>query len=234
VSTPLVAGIVALLRSHAPYASAEDLERALTQTAIPVAGTQFGLVDAAAALRALGNPPPALRAAIVGDAIAGHTLQAFSGIWSGAGIAPTFEWERCAGDVCTAIPGATSPRYTPGSSDATLRLRVVVSATGLEPATSARTTAVAVLPKPLGRPSIVGRPRIGNRLSARTGAWEGTDLQLVVNWQRCRQRVCDPVALARTYRVRPRDRGYRLKVEVIGTNPVGRAEAFSKLTAVVR
>ena len=234
VAAPLVAGVVALLRARAPFANADDLERALTQTARAVPGTQFGLVDAAAALRAVGNPPPRLLPAIVGDPIAGKTLEAFSGIWSGAGVAAFFQWERCTGDTCISIPGATGPSYTPTTADATHELRVTVAADRLEPASSTRTSVIAVLPRAVRRPSIVGRPRVGNRLLARAGVWEGTDLKLVVNWQRCRQGVCDPVALARTYKVRARDRGYRLKIEVIGSNPVGRVEAFSRPTDVVR
>jgi hypothetical protein len=234
VSTPLVAGIVALLRTRAPFASADELELALTQTARPVSETQFGLVDAAAALRALGNPPLRLRPTIVGEAIAGEELEAFSGIWSGAGIAVSHRWERCSGDACAAIAGATDRKYRATSADAGSQLRVVVSAVGLEPAGSARTTAVAVPPRALQRPSIVGRPRVATRLRARTGAWEGTDLKLAVNWQRCKSGICDQVAIAPSYKVRPRDRGYRLKVEVVGSNAVGRVSAFSRLTGVVR
>ena len=47
VSTPLVAGVVGLLRALAPFATADDLERALAETDHPVAGTRYGLVDAA-------------------------------------------------------------------------------------------------------------------------------------------------------------------------------------------
>jgi hypothetical protein len=234
VSAPLVAGVVALLRARAPFASADELERALVQTARPVPGTQFGLVDAAAALRAVGDPPPRLLPVIVGDPIAGKRLEAFSGIWSGAGVAALFQWERCTGDTCTSIQGATNPSYAPTTADATHQLRVTVSADRLEPASSTRTSAIAVLPRAVRRPSIVGRPRVGNRLLARTGVWEGTGLKLVVDWQRCRQGLCDPVALARTYKVRARDRGYRLKIAVVGSNPVGRVEAFSRPTDVVR
>jgi hypothetical protein len=228
-----VAGIVALLRTRAPFASADELERALTQTARPVPGTRFGLVDAAAALRAIGSPSARLRPTIVGEPVAGRVLEAFSGIWSGAGIPAEFRWERCLAETCIPIAGA-GPRYTVTTADAGQQLRVAVSAAGLEPAFSARTAAVAVFPRALERPIIVGTPRIGSRLAARTGRWEGTELKLVVNWQRCRHRVCDPVALGRSYKVRARDRGYRLKVEVIGSNPLGQAEAFSKPTGVVR
>ena len=234
VSTPLVAGIVGLLRARAPFAGADELERALTQTARPVAGTQFGLVNAAAALRAVGNPSPRLRPAVLGEPVAGQELEAFTGIWSGAGVAATYRWERCAGDTCAAIAGADSQTYTATSGDAGSQLRVVISAVGLEPATSAWTTTVAVLPRALQRPSIVGRPRVAARLRARIGAWEGSDLKLAVNWQRCKGGFCDQVAIAPSYEVRRRDRGYRLKVEVVASNAVGTASAFSKLTNVVR
>jgi hypothetical protein len=234
VSTPLVAGIVALLRAHAPFASADELERALTASARPVAGTQFGLVDAAAALRALGSPRPVLRPAIVGEAIAGRTLEAFSGIWSGAGISAAYQWERCAGDACAAIAGATGFSYTPTKRDAKSELRVTVSAAALDSATSPRTVAVAVPPRVLQHPRIVGRARVGSRLRAQVGTWEGTDLKLSVSWQRCRQRACAPAALGRRYTVRRRDRGYRLEVEVVGSNGTGRVTASSKPTAVVR
>ena len=234
VSTPLVAGIVALLRTRAPYASADELERALTQTARTVPGTQFGLVDAAAALRAVGGPPARLRPTIVGDAVVGEELEALTGIWAGAGIAAGYQWERCRGETCTAIAGATAPRYAPTTADASHELRVTVSAAGIEAAASPRTSAVAVLPKRLVRPSIVGRPRVGMRLVARTGTWEGTDPKLVANWQRCRNKVCDQVAIARSYRPRARDRGFRLRVEVVATNSVGTATASSPLTSVVR
>jgi Subtilase family len=233
VSTPLAAGIVALLRTQAPFASADELERALTETARPVPGTQFGLVDAAAALRAVGNPAPRLLPAIVGEAVAREELEAFTGIWSEAGVAATYRWERCDGDSCAAIADATNRTYTVTSADTGSQLRVVVSAPGLEPAASARTTAVAVPPRLLKRPSIVGRSRAGTRLRARAGAWEGTDLKLAVNWQRCKRGFCDQVATAPSYKVRSRDRGYRLKVEVVPSNAVGRASAFSKLTRVV-
>jgi hypothetical protein len=57
---------------------------------------------------------------------------------------------------------------------------------------------------------------------------------LAVSWQRCKRGFCDQVAIATSYKVRPRDRGYRLKVEVVASNAVGRVSAFSKLTRVVR
>ena len=104
VASPLVAGIVALLRAHAPYASADELEDALARTARPIPGARHGLIDAAAALAALGRPEPKLRPVVIGTPVVGRPLEAFSGLWSGAGIAVTYRWERCRRRVC-ADPG---------------------------------------------------------------------------------------------------------------------------------
>src|SRR4029450_7209618 len=54
-ATPLVAGIVALLRAHAPFASARQIEDALERTAKPIAGVRYGRVAAFAALPPLGG-----------------------------------------------------------------------------------------------------------------------------------------------------------------------------------
>ena len=81
-----MAGIVALLRAHAPYASADELEDALARTARPIPGARHGLIDAAAALAALGRPEPKLRPVVIGTPVVGRPLEAFSGLWSGAGV----------------------------------------------------------------------------------------------------------------------------------------------------
>ena len=61
IASLLVAGTVALLRTQAPFATADELESALARTAGPTPGTRHGLVDAAAALAALGRPEPHLQ-----------------------------------------------------------------------------------------------------------------------------------------------------------------------------
>ena len=48
-----------------PFATAAELELALASTARPVSGTQYGLVDAAAALTRLGRPAPRLAPVIL-------------------------------------------------------------------------------------------------------------------------------------------------------------------------
>jgi hypothetical protein len=232
VASPLVAGIVALLRADAPYASADELEDALTRTARPIPGARHGLVDAAAALAALGRPEPKLRPTVIGVPVVGGKLEAFTGVWSGAGLTATYQWERCR-DSCTPISGATASLYMPEAADAGHTLRVAVSSLEATSATSAPTALVAETPRSRERPSIAGRPRVGALLTARPGTWSGTDLRLSISWLRCLG-VCTEIKKGARYRVRAGDRGYRLKVAVLAANEIGSASAVSKPTAVVR
>jgi subtilisin family serine protease len=232
VSTPLVAGVVGLLRARAPFATADDLERALAATAHPVAGTQHGLVDAAAALERLGQPPPTLHPVVLGEPVVGEELEGFSSLWSGAGVVVAYRWERCR-NTCASIPGATGARYEPTTEDAGATIRLALSSPGLADAVSPATATVGARPALTGRPSIAGRARVGARLVARVGSWEGTNLRYAVVWQRCRG-GCSPAGTGPIRRVRARDRGWRLRVEVTASNGLGSVTAFSRLTARVR
>ncbi len=233
IASPLVAGIVALLRTQAPYATADELEAALARTARPVPGARYGIVDAAAALAALGRPEPHLQPVVVGDPVVGVSLEAFSGVWSGAGVTATYQWERCQG-ACTPIEGATSSRYVVASDDVGFGIRVAASSPMAGPATSAATALVVEAPASRERPSIAGRAQVGALLTARLGTWAGTDLRLSTSWLRCRGGVCTQIKPGARYRVRAADRGYRLRVAVLAANSVGSVSARSKPTAVVR
>jgi hypothetical protein len=81
-------------------------------------------------------------------------------------------------------------------------------------------------------PSIAGQPRVGLQHVANRSRWQGTSLKYVVNWHRCRTR-CLQVATGRTYRVTARDRGARLRIEVIAHNALGAVTALSPRTVVV-
>jgi hypothetical protein len=223
------------MRTQAPFASADQIEAALTSTARarPVQGIRAGLVDAAAALRALGTPEPRWRPVLVGDAVVGAELEVLTGIWSGAKLATSYRWERCRGGDCAAIEGATSSRYRPTGADQGRRLRAVVSSADVGAAASPMTPAVASAPRLLVRPSISGLPGVGARLVASRGRWQGSGLRYVVNWQRCRG-TCLQVATGRTYRPTARDRGARLRIEVVAHNSLGAVTAYSARTRAVR
>jgi thermitase len=122
-STPVVAGIVALLRAHAPLASAAQIEQALVRTATPIGGIRFGRVDALGALQALGPTPLRVRPVIEGFAGVGRTLRAYTGIWSGAGATFEYRWLRGARTVV-----GRAATYTLRRTDRGFRLRCVVTA----------------------------------------------------------------------------------------------------------
>jgi hypothetical protein len=233
MSAPLVAGIVALMRTQARYVSVDDIEARLARTARAVPGTQFGVPDAAAALRLLGSPAPQLHPSILGSAVLGIELEAFSGIWVGSGLQQSYQWERCRDGNCSAISGATRARYIPTANDGEHRLRVVTTVEGLGAAASAQTPFVETRPRFETLPTIVGAPRVGSRLHALRGRWQGANLRFEVFWQRCRQ-ACERIAPGPYYRVRPRDRGYSLRIEVIASNSVGTVRAVGKVTRRIR
>ncbi len=234
VSTPLVAGVVGLMRARAPFASADELEAALASTARPVPGTRYGLVDAAAALTTLGTPTARLAPVVLGRPAMREVLEAWSGVWSRAPLAVAYQWERCREESCSPIAGATTPRYTVTALDAGHGLRVAVAALGAASAVSATTAVVAARAAVQARPSINGAPRVGALLVANRGTWGGTALEFSLRWQRCLRGVCVSAGGGARYRVRPRDRGHRLRVQVLGTNELGSTVAHSGQTRVVR
>ncbi len=234
MSSPLVAGIVALMRTRAPYASAADIEARLARSARATPGTTFGIPDAAVALRLLENPEPRLDPTILGRAAVGSTLEAFSGIWVGAGIHVRFQWERCRLGECSPIPGATGPHYAPTPADGGRRLRVGVVAEELGTgAASLQTAPVASRPRVVARPTIAGRARVGSRLLARPGRWAGQNVRFAITWERCRG-GCVAVGDGWTHVLRKRDRGSSLRIVVHATNSVGSGVARSEPTRVVR
>src|SRR5439155_27302313 len=86
---------------------------------------------------------------ISGNAVAGQTLTADPGQWSGSTpITATYQWRTCdqSGNGCSNIAGATSQTYALGQGDIGTTLRVVVTGSnpyGSASATSDPTAAVA-------------------------------------------------------------------------------------------
>jgi hypothetical protein len=112
-------------------------------------------------------------------------------------------------------------------------MRAVVSVATVGTEASLMTGAVASAPRAIAPPRIVGAPRVGWRLTATRGRWDGWALDFATTWYRCHG-TCDAVANGGTYRPRPRDRGYRLRVEVVASNALGTVAVRSRSTAKVR
>ncbi len=234
-AAPLVAGVVALLRARAPFATVAEIESALARTARRVAGVRYGLVEAYTAMQALGQPAPHFEPTIEGVVGVGRTLTAYTGVWAGARLAPAYAWQRCRGASCVTV--ATGRTYLVRATDRGAALRVSVFAAGVETAVSARTTLVPQRARNESRPSISGRPRVGETLRADRGSWSGTTPSFSASWIRCRATSCRgavEVAHGWHYRVRAADRGRRLQVVITATNVLGSVTAASRPTARVR
>jgi subtilisin family serine protease len=234
-AAPLVAGIAALLRTQAPFATVGQLEAALAQSARPLAGTRFGRVDAFAALQRLGRPEPTLEPTIEGEALPGRTLTAYSGVWAGAGLQLAYRWERCR-DGCE--PVGAERTYAVRPEDAGSRLRIVLSASGAADAVSPATALIPTRPRSLSVPTISGRPVVGATLRSRLGTWSGGGtLAFLHRWERCRDAACrtsSVVGRSRSYRVRDADRGRWLRFTVTAANDAGRTTASSAPTRRIR
>lgn len=183
---------------------------------------------------------------ISGVAQQGQTLTASSGSWSGTTpIAYAYQWERCdnSGSACSAVGGATSQTYAPGSQDAGHTLRVVVTATnstGSDQAASDATAVVTALSPPAGTapPQLSGTARLGQQLTVTSGSWSGTPAPTYAyRWQRCDSAGAScadiPGATAQSYTVVAADVGGRLQAVVTASNSAGTAFQTSSQTAVV-
>jgi hypothetical protein len=110
--------------------------------------------------------PPAPVAAhppvILGTPQVGSTLVAADAEWSEDPTAFAYQWWRCTGSSCTAIPGATDVLYTLSAADRGAMIKVSEAAANAggtsAPATSAAVGPVAVAPGPTPTPTPTPAP----------------------------------------------------------------------------
>jgi subtilisin family serine protease len=93
-------------------------------------------------------------------------------------------------------------------------------------------------PSNLKRPRLLGRARVGRRLRVVPGIWSPAPSRFVYQWRRCRRdgAGCRTIrgARGRSYRLKSRDRGRRLRAVVVAANASGAARALTRPSAVVR
>jgi hypothetical protein len=112
-----------------------------------VASNATAVVTAASSLPTNTSQPR-----ISGSAVAGSTLTATTGTWTGSPTSFGYRWTRCpasgsAPDAsnCAVISGATTSSYVPGSADVGKRLRVRVTATNTHGSTTVASNATAIV-----------------------------------------------------------------------------------------
>lgn len=140
--------------------------------------------------RPAATTPPAL----AGSPVAGQTLTASVGAWTGAPTAFAYQWRRCTAQ-CAAIVGAAAATYTLTPDDIGASISLVVTATGRGGSTSAATAAtppVAAAPVPPATP--------GSAIAqgGAAGAVSSTDGSATLTWQPGAVVVGSTVSLAPT------------------------------------
>jgi len=154
------------------------------------------------AIRARPVPSATVAPAIGGIAKRGQTLTATAGTWTNNPTSLAYQWLRCAGGDCVAIPSATTDRYTLTPADTGTTITVEVTARnqwGTNVSRSAPTAVVASGPPVNSAIPVISSPspiiQQGVTLSVAGYAWEATpDTVFSLSWERCDTNGCVPIA----------------------------------------
>jgi hypothetical protein len=178
--------------------------------------------------------------------IVGTTLTGNKGNWSGTEpITYHYQWVRCNedGQKCAKIQNARGTTYTIVQKDAGHTLRFGVEAQNSDGKAQAVSNASAEIPgsakapAQTAIPTISGSAVVGEKLTATTGSWAGTQpITYTINWQVCNQQSasCAPNgSKGAVYTVANSDVGKRLRVRVAAKNSAGESSGLSDTTAVV-
>lgn len=234
-------------------ARAPRTRRTTLSSVILVAGAVAvaAIVGATAQARSAATPSNSSPPTVSGAAVAGETLTATSGSWSGtAPITFAYAWLECnaAGASCSPIGGATGQTYLVASADIGSTLRVEVTATNAEGSAAAVSAQTAVVTAPsapvnTAEPVVSGSTVEAATLTTTTGTWSGTEpIAFAYQWVRCGPdgglpdgsdcAVIDG-ATTSSYVLTAADVGSRLRVRVTGSNGAGSQTVASNATSVV-
>lgn len=200
---------------------------------------------------------------VTGTALAGRTLKARNGSWTGTSpLSYGYQWQRCDahGANCSILKTSTQT-YPLGLNDIGHTLRVVVkavNAAGSLKVTSATSPVVRVCPangrrpgycakpKVLARPTVTGTTMVGQLLVTNPGRWSklppspygGAQVpKTKARWLRCNAHGarCRAIAHATrmTYTPTSRDLNRRLRLQVIATNRNGSTAVMSAPSAPI-
>ncbi len=211
------------------------------ETAWNGAGAGSPANSAATAVVVEGVPVSTSPPSISGDAVEGSTLTESNGSWTNNPASYSYQWEDCAGSVCSPIAGATGQTYvlTAGDVGATIVVQeTATDATGAgSPASSAATTVVSVgVPVSTSPPSLSGDAVVGSKLTESHGSWTNNPASYSYQWEDCAGSVCSPIAGAtgQTYVLNAGDVGATIVVQETATDATGAGSpASSAATAVV-
>jgi len=218
----------------------------LRAAAVIAALAVAGIVTATAFAQSSAVPAPTSTPTLQGQAalpLVGDKLTVTNGTWSGSPTKYAYEWDRCdsAGGSCVPITGATTQSYTAATADIGHTLQANVLATNADGTGNANAKATGVVaarttPKNTARPTISGKPVVGETLTVDNGTWTGV-ATYSYQWQQCDQNGNNCVDIAgatgKTYGVRANDVGRELLARVKGTNRLGSTTADTDRTVPV-
>ncbi|MDA0163936.1 hypothetical protein OM076_26935 [Solirubrobacter ginsenosidimutans] len=176
---------------------------------------------------------------IGGVAKRANTLTTTAGTWSGPGNAYTYQWQRDEGSGFADITGATKSSYLLVPADTGNTLRVKVTATNPDGATSANSVATAEVAdaKPVNTvlPTVAGVTQRTKTLTAGVGTWTGAGNTYAYQWQRDTGDGFEDItnAKAATYLLTSDDLGATIRVKITATNVDAVVSANSAATATV-
>jgi hypothetical protein len=165
-------------------------------------------------------------------------LTATPGTWVPGAGSLAYQWRRTTGSTTINIAGATSSRYTPIADDQGKTLSVVTTATtaGYVTTSSAASNSTAVvdfgaIETPTTLPAISGTVKVGQTLTATTGATWPVGATLAYQWSR--NGVAISTARANTYVLVTADLNARMTVTVTATLGGYAAKSVTSLQTIV-
>jgi hypothetical protein len=181
---------------------------------------------------------------ITGKEMVGQTLTANNGSWSNNPTSFEYQWQRCDqnGSSCGNISKQQAKSYRLTEADVGNTVRVVVAARNKDGSNEASSKPTDVIsgnaaPRAIEKPSISGKPQVGETLTADQGRWAEGPSSFSYQWQSCDKNgnSCSAIAGAtgKTYGVRSSDKDNTLRVQVTAKNLVDSTTAASDTTAVV-
>jgi len=187
---------------------------------------------------------------IFGGNTVDSVLSLTAGTWDGSTpLTFTYSWRRCnpVGDLtsCVAIPGATTPSYTPTVADIGFSIRVWITGSNLAGSDFGITNHTFPVvdkqhfsPSTIDAPAIVGTLAIGRQLTGSIGSFDGdTPIATTFVWQRCDATgaACHTIAGATkvVYHPTSADLSSTLRLAVTAKNAYGTLVSMSDPTEPV-
>jgi len=176
---------------------------------------------------------------VEGAAKQNDTLTDVHGTWKNEPTGYGYQWLRCSGASCEAIPGATQQTYSVTAEDIGQTLAVeetASNATGASQPARSAATATVVPPEPTleSAPVISGVDQRGHKLTASTGAWAYSPTSYSYQWYRCSPECVEiSGATGAEYELQLADVGSTVSVQVTASNAGGWNRAESEPTAPV-